>query len=79
MGRRLTVSYAADLLREPGARLVLMHLNKRSGEPLRAAYFIVPGREIPDDIAEALIERPDIVGAADALFPGCNQTWQFAR
>lgn len=76
--KRISHSSAADLLRADGARLVLMHLN-RGGEPLRVGYFIVPGREIPDDIARALIKRPDVAAEPDGLFPGHAQTWRIIR
>jgi hypothetical protein len=70
---------ATDLLRKPGARLMLMHTS--NGASCQAhevkRWFIVPGGYVPDEIAKKLIDRPDVHGSADGLFPGCDQTWRF--
>jgi hypothetical protein len=66
------------MLRRPGARLLLMHTSSPtecSTETKR--WFIVPGGQVPADIAEELKARPDVYGCADGLFSGCDQTWRF--
>ena len=65
---------ATKLLRRPGARLMMMHTQN----PAEFRWFIVPGGPVATRIAEKLIDRPDVYGCADGLFPGCDQTWKFA-
>jgi hypothetical protein len=72
---------ATEMLRKPGACLVLMHTNNPldCGQDKRTkGYFIVPGKQVSFDIAQKLIDRPDVCGSQDGLFPGCDQTWRFA-
>lgn len=71
---------ATELLRKPDARLVLMHTNNPldcSSDKRTMGYFIIPGKQISYEIAQKLIDRPDVYGCADGLFPGCDQTWRF--
>jgi hypothetical protein len=63
---------AADMLRRPGARLCLMHAGASK------QFYIVPGGAVSHEIAGKLIDRPDVCGQHDGLFPGCDQTWRFA-
>lgn len=64
---------ATEWLRRPNARLVCMHAN---GSP---EYYVIPGGYVSREIAKELIDRPDVYGSKDGLFPGHDQTWQFAR
>lgn len=65
---------ATELLRKPGARLMMMHTKN----PAEYRWFIVPGGPVETRIAEKIIDRPDVYGCADGLFPGRDQTWKFA-
>ena len=65
---------AAQLLRRPGARLLLMHANR----PLGMQWFIAPGGPVTAEVAAKLIDRPDVCGCSDGLFPGHDQTWRLA-
>jgi hypothetical protein len=64
-----TVLQAADLMRA-GGTLQKMHGN--SG--LR--WYVVPGGEITENVASALLARPDVQPANDGLFPGISQTFR---
>ena len=54
-----------------GSRLLCM--TKPDGS---LGWFLVPGREIPHEIARKLIARPDVTPQDDALFPGMSQTYR---
>lgn len=73
---------ATEMLRKPGARLVLMHTNNPldcgNNEKRTKGYFIIPGKQVSFDIAQKLIDRPDVCGGKDGLFPGCDQTWRLS-
>lgn len=64
---------ATELLRKPGACLVRMYTRN----PAEFQWYIVPGGPVGLSVAEKLIERPDVHGGKDGLFPGCDQTWRF--
>ncbi len=40
------------------------------------AYYLVPGGHVSAEIAEKIKARPDVIGGADGLFPGHDQTWR---
>lgn len=65
---------ATELLRKPGARLLLMHTKNTA----QHQWFIVPGGPVETHITEKIIDRPDVHGCADGLFPGFDQTWRFS-
>jgi hypothetical protein len=67
----LSLKKAAEALRQPNARLVCMF-----GVEGKAAWFIVPGGRVDDDIAKKLMDRPDVRAEHDGLFPGHSQTWR---
>jgi hypothetical protein len=52
-----------------GSRLV--NMTKPEGG---RGWYLVPGREITEDVAQKLIARPDVFAEGDALFPGMTQT-----
>jgi hypothetical protein len=61
------------VLSREGARLCL-HYDHRRGPVWR---LTVIGSEVPDGIARAVIQRPEVVGVGDALFQGVlNQTYR---
>jgi hypothetical protein len=64
-----TVFQAADLMRA-GSTLQQMH----SKNGLR--WYLVPGGEIAERIANGLLARPDVQPANDGLFPGISQTFR---
>jgi hypothetical protein len=64
-----TVLQAADLMRA-GSTLTQMH--SKSG--LR--WYIVPGGEITERIANGLLARPDVQPSNDGLFRGVSQTFK---
>jgi hypothetical protein len=66
------VNYAADLMRE-GRSLMQMHSGNGVG------WYIVPGGEVTEKVATALLERPDVQPNADGLFPGISQTFKMRR
>ena len=51
----------------------LMQMNKVGDAP---AWYLVPGGEIPTEIAEAIKKMPNVQGNEDGLFPGISQTWR---
>jgi hypothetical protein len=67
---RLTLKRAIDQMHRPGTRLCKMH--SKQG-PI---WLLVPGGVISDDVANALIDLPNVAGSADALFPHMHQTWR---
>ena len=64
-----TVFEAADRMRA-GATLQQMH----SKNGLR--WYLVPGGEIAERIANGLLARPDVQPSDDGLFPGISQTFR---
>lgn len=52
---------------------LLMQMNK-SGDAV--AWYLVPGGEIPEDIAESLKKMSNVNPNNDGLFPGVSQTWK---
>jgi hypothetical protein len=64
---------ATDLMRAPGAKLVCMTSNEH---PAGIAHYIVPGGYVDPAVAQRIKDRPDVVGGADGLFPGQDQTWK---
>jgi hypothetical protein len=73
---------ATELLRKPGACLALMHTNNPlvcGNDKRTMGYFILgkQGRQIPFDVAQKLIGRPDVRGSYDGLLPGHHQIWRF--
>lgn len=64
---------ATEMLRKPGAALIRSH----SRNPAEFQWFITPGTRISNDIAAKLIERPDVRGSKDGMWPGLDQTWRF--
>ncbi len=61
---------AVDLMHEGS---ILMQMSK-SGDA--KAWYLVPGGEISDAIAAALIAMPNVTEGNDGLFPGMSQTWK---
>ena len=64
-----TVLQAADLMRAGGT---LQQMHSKTGP----RWYIVPGGEISENIASALLARPDVQPANDGLFPGISQTFR---
>jgi hypothetical protein len=64
-----------------GSRLVRMNVNHRvtAKTPFGAAWFLVPGGEVGQDVAARVIDMPDVVGGEDSLFPGLDQTYRIVR
>lgn len=62
------VDRAADKMRA-GAKLMQMHTVEGK------KWFLVPGQEVPRDIAETLLARRDVYPQNDGLFPGVSQTY----
>jgi hypothetical protein len=61
-----------DRMRE-GAHLMQMHT------PYGKKWYVVPGREVDDEIAKRIISEPDVVSSHDGLFPGISQTYKIGR
>jgi hypothetical protein len=41
-----------------------------------AKWFIVPGGEVSEKVANELLNRPDVQPNNDGLFPGLSQTFR---
>jgi hypothetical protein len=61
---------ALELLREDGKLLMRMHTING------ARWFVVPGGQIADSVAERILKRPDVQPYDSGLFPGCHQTYR---
>jgi hypothetical protein len=69
---KFTERDAIEFLRDRDRHLVRMH-TRRGME-----WFISPDvGKIKDELAEALIARPDIQPSHDGLWAGCDQTFQY--
>lgn len=64
-----TVLQAADLMRAGGT---LQQMHSKSGP----CWYIVPGGEVTENVANALLARPDVQPSDDGLFPGISQTFR---
>jgi hypothetical protein len=64
---------SALALMRAGRPLMKMHTN----QGLR--WFVVPGGQIADVIAERLLARPDIQPHDPGLFAGCEQTFKLGN
>jgi hypothetical protein len=69
---KLNEKRVRDHMSRKGARLMQMH----TGQGRKWFVEGKDGGEVPDSIAKKIIELPDVRGAADALFPGLDQTWR---
>jgi hypothetical protein len=67
--RTLSETFALDLMRE-GRPLMKMH----TVNGMR--WFIVPGGQVTDAVADRILERRDVQPRDSGLFPGCEQTLQ---
>lgn len=63
------VNKAVDAMGK-GAKLMQMH---KMG---KLSWYIVPGWEIPEEVATVLKRRPDVISSEDGLFPGIPQTYR---
>jgi len=70
---KVTERAAVDLMRDGRRHLVQMHT--RHG----IKWFLVPGGEVRDELAQALLARADIQPSNDGLFPGISQTFVYRR
>jgi hypothetical protein len=70
------VSRVKDRMRS-GA--VLMEMNSQAGKKFyivgRVRGYAGSGREVPDHIARAVIDEPDVRPGQDGLFPGISKTY----
>ena len=68
----LTFHKALDLLRRPGARMVLTNINGN-----RSEYWISPSCvRVDPKLAEQIKAHPQIIGSKDGIWPGHDQTWR---
>jgi hypothetical protein len=68
----LTHEEALDLMKT-GSRLV--KIIGRGG----AMWFVIPGGQVTDVIADQIKQHPAVVGQKDGLFPHHDQTWRMRR
>jgi hypothetical protein len=68
---RFTERDVVELMRDGSRCLTQMHTRRGM------KWFLVPGGEVKDDVAQALLTRSDIQPSDDGLFPGINQTYTF--
>lgn len=52
---------------------LLMKMNKAGDS---AAWYLVPGGEIDDPLAQELLKMRNVKPNNDGLFPGISQTWK---
>lgn len=52
---------------------LLMQMNKTGDAK---AWYLIPGGEIDDVVAQDLLKLPNIKPNNDGLFPGISQTWK---
>lgn len=65
---------AMDAMRRPDARMIQTNYHGRPD------YWIAPsGHRVEPDVAQKIIDHPQVVGGKDALFPGHHQTWRMRR
>ena len=65
---KMAVLRVKDRMRE-GAKL--MHMHSTTG----MWWYVVPGREVAEEIAIKVIAEPDVYACEDGLFPGVTQTY----
>jgi hypothetical protein len=68
---KISERYALELMRD--GRRCLAQMHTRFG----VKWFVIPGGEVTDKVAEALLEHPHIQPSNDGLFPGISQTYKF--
>jgi hypothetical protein len=70
---RITFLEAMRLMRRPDARLVQTNVSNRW------EYWVTPpGVRIERKVAERIKNHSQVKGAADAIWPGLDQTWRIA-
>ena len=52
---------------------LLMQMNKPGDA---SAWYLVPGGEIDEMVAQDLMKMPNVKPNDDGLFPGISQTWR---
>jgi hypothetical protein len=65
---KMAVMRVKDRMRD-GAKLMQMH------SPNGKRWYVVPGREVDEEIAKRVIAEPDVFPSNDGLFPGISQTY----
>jgi hypothetical protein len=65
----ITEVFALELMRE-GRLLMRMHGVDRP------RWYVVPGGQIADNVAERILKRPDVQPYDSGLFPGHPQTYR---
>jgi hypothetical protein len=68
-GTLIAIQRVKDRMRS-GAPLVRMH------SPTGVRWYVVPGGEVSEQIAQKIIAEPDVFPANDGLFPGIPQTYR---
>jgi hypothetical protein len=72
---KLNLEKALQLLRQPDAKLVRLHSNNN-----RAGFYVWPrGGRIPDEVAQAVLERSDVQPFEPGLLPGHPQSWRMGN
>jgi hypothetical protein len=66
---RLAISRVKDRMREGAS---LMRMSSVHG----MKWYVVPGREVDEEIALKIIREPDVFPSEDGLFPGISQTYK---
>ena len=68
---KITERYAMELMRDGRRHLAQMHTS------CGMRWFLIPGGEVTDKVAKALLAHPHIQPSNDGLFPGISQTFRF--
>jgi hypothetical protein len=54
----------------------LIHTSPRPDKPRDYQWFVVPGGPVKPEVADRIKAHPAVVGQADGLWPGHDQTWR---
>ena len=68
---KITEREAVEFMRDGQHHLAQMHT--KAG----LKWFVIPGGEVTDTVAQALLAHPHIQPNNDGLFPGISQTFRF--
>jgi hypothetical protein len=70
--KTLAENDALELMRE-GRSMLKMHTVQGM------QWFIAPGGQITETVAQRILARPDVQPHNDGLFPGCSQTFRLLK
>ena len=51
----------------------------RTGARTETRWFVTFAGQVSEATAQKIMNRPDVYGAPDAMFPGMHQTWRTVK